>query len=151
MGVQPVQPGGRTLLMMHNRAVYFVAALALCATATGTRASATLETVVGQRVVVTDKTESDCNARAKSALGSVMQSVVEAGEGSGKWLGTSNTGGSPTASAVIECHNLDSGGYAASFTCATQVPPADHAAALCDKLSAAFNAATAAANAGGAK
>ncbi|MDE2481820.1 MAG: hypothetical protein KGN02_06485 [bacterium] len=131
------------------RAACAAAALACGLALTNAPARANLDTVIGTRTVVPDKPMSDCSARAKSALTTVMNSAFEAGQGSGQWIGVVRVGGSASAAAVIECHPLDAG-YTASFTCSVQVPPnPDTASGLCTKLSTAFNAATAAA-AGGA-
>lgn len=134
----------------RNRIAGVIAATMSILALSSVPALAALDMVVGQPAVVTNKPLSDCTARAKNALTSVMQSAVEAGTGSGHWAGVTRMDGSVSATAVIECHPVDSG-YHAAFTCAVQVPPnPDGAAALCAKLSAAFNAASAGA-AGGAK
>jgi hypothetical protein len=105
--------------------------------------------VVAQQSVVPNKPFSDCSTRAKNALQSVMQDSNEAGTGSGHWVGVQKVEGSIAAAAVIECHP-DAGGYHAGFTCAVQVPPnPDTANALCTKLTAAFNAASAGVVTGG--
>lgn len=129
--------------MTSYRIACFAVTFALCALLVSAPAGATLDTVIGQRSVVPDKPFSDCSARAKNALTSVMQNVFEAGPGSGNWVGASSIDSSISATAVVECHQLDSG-YAVSFTCSAQVPPnADTASALCSKLTAAFSTTTA--------
>jgi len=136
--------------MTCSRIACFAAAFALGAIFVTAPAGATLDTVIGQRSVVPGKPFSDCSARAKSALTAVMQNVVEAGPGSGNWVGSSSIDSAISAAAVVECHQLDDG-YAVSFTCSVQVPPnPDSASALCNKLIAAFGATTSAAAAGGA-
>ena len=124
------------------RLAFSAAALACGLALTNAPARANLDTVIGARAVVPNKPISDCSARAKSALTSVMNSAFEAGDGSGQWIGVTRIGGSASASAVIECHTLDTG-YVASFTCSVQIPPnPDTASGLCTKLSTAFNAAS---------
>jgi hypothetical protein len=118
----------------------FAAAVALNMVATSMPARAALEVVVGARSVVQNKPMSDCNDRAKSALDAVLRNSFEAGTGSGQWIGAERLSASsePSAEAVIECHALGDG-YAASFTCAAEVPPSPNTATtLCDKLTSAF-------------
>jgi hypothetical protein len=129
--------------MTSHRIACFAVSFALSVLFVSTPAGATLQTVIAQRSVVPDKPFSDCSARAKNALTSVMQDATEAGDGSGHWFGSTSVDASISAIAIVECHQLDSG-YAVSFTCSAQVPPnADTAAALCTKLVAAFGATTA--------
>jgi len=114
------------------------ATFALSALLAGAPALASLDTVIGPRVVVQNQPISDCSSRASSALKSAMPEVNEAGTGSGEWVGViRDASGAPSATAVIECHTLPDG-YAASFTCLVQVPPSDTASVLCQKLSTAF-------------
>lgn len=103
-----------------------------------------LDLSAGARKVVANKPVSACNAAAKSALDSVLQDSTEVGGDTGEWQGyapqDASAGGSPAAAAII-CTDLGPGGYIATITCTAQVPPnADSAAALCTKLSAAFDA-----------
>jgi hypothetical protein len=110
-------------------------------------ARAALDTAIGPRITVASAPMSDCNTRAQGALQSVLQSAFEAGAGSGEWVAAERI--TPTSdasgSAIIECHAVGSG-YAASFTCAAQVPPNPYTAdELCSKLSTAFGVPAAAA------
>jgi hypothetical protein len=136
--------------MIWYRIACFAVTFALSALLVSAPAGATLDTVIGQRSVVPGKPFSDCSARAKNALTTVMQNATEAGAGSGHWFGASSIDSSISATAVVECHQLDNG-YAVSFTCSTQVPPnPDSASALCSKIIAAFGTTTAASTTSGA-
>jgi hypothetical protein len=130
-------------LMLRYRIACLTAALTLCSVVfSSSVAQAGLLTVIGPRTIVPNKPLSDCSARAKSALDTVLQNSFEAGAGSGEWIGAERLTPSsdPSASAVIECHPVDTG-YAASFTCAAEVPPSPVTASdLCNKLIAAFGA-----------
>jgi hypothetical protein len=120
----------------------FAAAFVVAMLAAGVPARAGLDVVVGARSVVQNKPVSDCSDRARNALDTVLHNALEAGTGSGQWLGAERLTASsePSAEAVIECHAVGNG-YAASFTCASEVPPSPNTAtALCDKLSSAFSA-----------
>lgn len=130
-------------MLSRYRGALLIGAFALNIGLASLPASAALDVVVAQQSVVPNKPFSDCSSRAKNALNSVMQNAVEAGTGSGHWIGVARMEGSISASAVIECHP-DGGGYHAGFTCAVQVPPSpDTANALCTKLTTAFGAASA--------
>jgi hypothetical protein len=125
--------------MMWFRSICIAAAVVLCTLLVSAPASATLDTVIGQRSVVPDQPFSDCSDKAHHALTAVMQSATEAGTGSGHWFGVDNVDGTPSEIAVVECHPQGNG-YAVSFTCSTQVPAStDTAAALCTKVIAAFS------------
>ena len=129
-------------MMSRYRGALVICAFALNIALASSPASAALDMVIGPQASVTNKPFDDCSARAKNALTAVMQNAVEAGTGSGNWVGVQRIDGSVAATGVIECHPVDTG-YVASFTCAVQVPPnPDTANALCTKLSSAFNAAT---------
>jgi hypothetical protein len=136
--------------MTGYRVARFAAALALCVVFAGAAADATLDTVIAQRITVPDKPVTDCVARARGALTSVLQDANETDPGSGEWVGVGRSGDSIAASALIECHSVDAGGYTASFTCSVETPTyADTASGLCGKLTAAFNANAAPASAQG--
>ena len=138
--------------MFGYRIARFTAALALCALFAGAAADATLDTTIAQRIAVTDKPTTDCVAHARAALTSVLQDANETDPGSGQWVGVARLSGSIAALAVVECHSVDAGGYTASFTCSVETPTyADTASGLCDKLTAAFNAAPPANAQGGAR
>jgi hypothetical protein len=137
--------------MTGYRVTRFATALALGILFAGAAADATLDSVIAQRITVPDKPASDCVAHARAALTAVMQNANETDPGSGEWVGVAQVSGSIAAAAVIECHPVDAGGYTASITCSVQTPTySDTASGLCDKLTAAFNATTAPANAQGA-
>ena len=126
--------------MTGYRVARFSAALALSVLFAGAAADATLDTVIAQRIAVPDKPTSDCVARAKNALASVLQDANETDPGSGQWVGVGRISGAIAALAVVECHSVDAGGYTASFTCSVETPTyADTASGLCGKLAAAFN------------
>jgi hypothetical protein len=136
--------------MTGYRVARFAAALALCVAFAGAAADATLDTVIAQRIVVPDKSTTDCVARARAALTAVLQDANETDPGSGQWVGVSRSSGAIAALAVIECHSVDAGGYTASFTCSVETPTyADTASGLCGKLTEAFNANAAPASAQG--
>lgn len=125
-----------------SRAVLFSVALTVNVALVGAIAPAAVDMTAGTRAVVPNKPVSDCSARAKSALNSVLQSAGEAGAGTGQWLayGPADSSGQASAAAAIHCFPLDKG-YVATFTCAVEVPPnSDTASALCSKLTAAFGA-----------
>jgi hypothetical protein len=127
------------------------ATFGLCAVFAGAPARAELDTVIGPRSVVPNQPVSACSAKAKAALDAVLQNSLEAGAGSGEWLGVQRIDPSspPSASAVIECHAVDTG-YAVSFTCSAQIPPNPLTAEdLCNKLVAAFGAQSTATIGGG--
>ena len=126
--------------MTGHRVARFAAALALCVLVAGAAADATLDTVIAQRIAVPDKPVTDCVARARAALTTVLQDANETDPGSGQWVGVARAGGSIAALSVIECHSVDAGGYTASFTCSVETPTyGDTANGLCGKLTAAFN------------
>lgn len=107
------------------------------------KAPAALDMFVGARKVVKSQPVSACNAAAKAALESVLQSAQELGSGdSGEWEGfaTPDSANGSTGAAAIHCYPIP-GGYLATLTCAVQVPPyPESASSLCGKLSAAFDA-----------
>ncbi|HET9030266.1 MAG TPA: hypothetical protein VFN49_08815 [Candidatus Aquilonibacter sp.] len=129
-------------MLFRYRGALVLGAFALNIALASSPAKAALDMVIAPQSVVAGKSFTDCSARAKNALTAVMQSATEAGTGSGNWVGVQRIDGSVAATGIIECHP-DAGGYRAGFTCATQVPPGEAADALCGKLTAAFNAATA--------
>ena len=139
-------------MMSRYRGALLIGAFALNVGLASSPASAALDLIVAQQSVVPNKPFGDCSTRAKNALTSVLQDATEAGTGSGHWVGVQKIEGSIAASAVIECHpdRPDAAGYHAGFTCAVQIPPnPDSANALCTKLTAAFNAASAGVVTGG--
>lgn len=117
-----------------------VAAFVACSALSTAAAHAEILMTVGDSLTVANAPVSDCDAKAKAALDSVLQNA--GGNGSGVWLayGPPDSSGNSSATAAIHCFPLDNG-YNVSFTCAVEVPPnPDTAVALCAKLSAAFPA-----------
>lgn len=124
------------------RAVLLAAGFVAASICTVTTASAGLDMAVGARKVVQGQPISACNSAAKSALQGAQLSAQELGTDSGEWegYGAGTTLDGTTTAAAIHCFPTD-GGFVVTFTCAAQVPPStDSAAALCDKLAAAFGA-----------
>ncbi|HLY02813.1 MAG TPA: hypothetical protein VKR56_10020 [Candidatus Cybelea sp.] len=106
-----------------------------------TRAPAALDMNVGVSKVVQSQPVSACNSSAKIALNAVLQNAIEIGGDTGEWLAFAapDSANGSTAAATIHCYPLASA-YLVTFTCAAQVPPStDSAAALCTKLTAAFD------------
>ncbi|MGC9991547.1 MAG: hypothetical protein ABSD52_03980 [Candidatus Cybelea sp.] len=106
-----------------------------------TRAPAALDMNVGVSKVVQNQPVSACNSSAKTALNAVLQNAVQLGVDTGEWLafGAPDSANGSTAAAAIHCYPL-AAAYLVTFTCAAQVPPSpDSAAALCTKLTAAFD------------
>ncbi len=105
------------------------------------RAPAALDMNVGVGKVVANQPVSACNNSAKAALNSVLQDAVELGGDTGEWLafGAPDSANGSTTAAAVHCYPLG-GSYLVTFTCAAQVPPSpDSAAALCTKITAAFD------------
>ena len=125
---------------MYRRFAIVAAALTASVALLTAAAPAEILMVIGDSITVPNAPVSDCNAKAKTALDSVLQNAGD--NGSGVWLayGPPDSSGHSSATAAIHCFPLDSG-YNVSFTCAVEVPPnPDTAAGLCAKLSAAFPA-----------
>ena len=124
---------------MHRlRRFAAAAAFVACAGLTTAAARAEILIAIGDSVTVPNAPISDCNAKAKTALDSVLQSAGD--NGSGVWLayGSPDSSGHYSATAAVHCFPLG-GGYNVSFTCAVEVPPnPDTATGLCTKLAAAF-------------
>ncbi len=126
----------------YARLASVAAGLAVALGVTGGAARADLNMVLGTRTVVDTGPVSDCSAKAKSALNTVLQNAFEAGDGTGQWLayGPLDSTGHSSETAAIHCYPLDKG-WVATFTCAVQVPPnPETAPALCTKLATAFGA-----------
>jgi hypothetical protein len=123
-----------------QRVALIAAASTLGVAMAGTTANAALDMVDGARSVVQHKPISDCSAKAKSALNSVLQGAFEAGAGTGQWMafGTPDSAGNSAASAAIHCYPINDG-YVVTLTCAVDTPPyPDSANVLCTKLATAF-------------
>lgn len=131
--------------MSYRRIGLLAVDLALAFGLTGTTAPAALDMFVGARTVVKNEPLSACNAKAKTALNAVLENALEADD-TGQWqaYGTLDSSGHSSAAAAVHCYPLGDG-YLVTFTCAVQAPPnPDTASALCEKLSAAFEAKAAA-------
>jgi len=103
-------------------------------------ASAALDLVLAPAIVVPTKPLSDCFTRAQSALNTVLQNAIKAGDDGVNWLGFEKMAGAgePSASAVIHCIPVGAG-YVATFACSAEVPPnSETADALCTKLTASY-------------
>lgn len=123
---------------LSRRLVTVSAAILTCVALLTARAPAEILIAVGDSVTVANEPVSDCNAKAKTALDSVLQNAGD--NGAGVWLayGPPDGSGHSSATAAIHCYPLDNG-YNVSFTCAVEVPPnPDTATTLCTKLAAAF-------------
>ena len=123
---------------LSRRLVTVSAAILTCVALLTARAPAEILIAVGDSVTVANEPVSECNAKAKTALDSVLQNAGD--NGAGVWLayGPPDGSGHSSATAAIHCYPLDNG-YNVSFTCAVEVPPnPDTATTLCTKLAAAF-------------
>jgi hypothetical protein len=124
----------------RRRLTTFAVALTLNVAFLSAAAPAEIEMVIGARTTVANAPISDCSAKAKTALNTVLQNAFEAGDGTGQWLayGPLDSSGHSSATAAIHCYPVDTG-YYVTFTCAVEVPPnPDTASSLCTKLAAAF-------------
>jgi hypothetical protein len=120
--------------------VAFGALAVLCTTA----APAALDIATGDKKTVSNQTDSDCNARAQSALTTVLQRPDEINPGEWKALTKVEPPATPPEAASIHCYPTDNG-YFVTFECAVEIPPSQMSAAdLCAKLSSAFDAKTSA-------
>jgi hypothetical protein len=123
------------------RVVLLAAGLIVAFGSLSARAPAALDMNVGVSKVVANQPVSACNGSAKTALNSVLQNAVQLGGDTGEWLAFAapDSANGSTAAAAIHCYPLG-GSYLVTFTCVAQVPPSpDSAAALCTKLTAAFD------------
>lgn len=122
----------------HRRIAIAAVALLTCVSFLTARAPAGILIAIGDSITVTNEPISDCNAKAKTALDSVLQNAGD--NGAGVWLayGPPDSSGHASATATVHCYPIDNG-YNVSFTCAVEVPPnPDTATTLCTKLAAAF-------------
>ncbi len=119
----------------------FAVAVVLDFALVSTSAFAAVEMSIGSRAIVPNAPVSQCSAKAKSALNSVLQGgAAEAGENTGQWLsyGPADSSGNSSSAAAIHCYPIDHG-YVATFTCAVESPVnPESASALCTKLTSAF-------------
>lgn len=129
---------------LRRRTVLLAAGL-LVAVVPPLEAPAALDMALGTRKVVENQPVSACNQAARSALTSVFGGAQELGSGdTGEWqaYNAGDTANGVTESGAVHCYPVGSG-YVVTFTCAAQVPPStDTAAAMCSKISAAFDAKT---------
>jgi hypothetical protein len=124
------------------RLASFAVAFILNAALLTAAAPAEIEMTIGARMTVANAPVSDCSAKAKTALNTVLQNAFEAGDGTGQWLayGPLDSSNHSSATAAIHCYPVDTG-YYVTITCAVEVPPnPDTATSLCAKLAAAFPA-----------
>lgn len=116
--------------------VAFGALAVLCTTA----APAALDIAVGDKKTVQNQSDSDCNARAQSALTAVISRPDEINPGEWRAIATVQPPATPPQAASIHCFP-NGNGYFATFECAVEIPPSTTSAAdLCSKLGAAFDA-----------
>lgn len=116
--------------------VAFGALAVLCTTA----APAAIDMAIGETKMVSNQTASDCNARAQSALTSVIARPDEINPGEWRAIAVVQAPATPPQAASIHCFP-NNNGYSATFECAVEIPPSAMSAAdLCSKLGAAFDA-----------
>jgi len=96
-------------------------------------APASVDLATGIRHVVTTGTLDDCNAKARTALGTYLQNVVSPTPN--EWIAMGPIGANDTTSSgTIHCYAHE-GGYVVSFTCSVEAPNNPYTAtALCDDL-----------------
>ena len=117
-------------------AVAFGSLALLCTTA----APAALDIAVGDKKTVSNQSDSDCNARAQSALTAVIAPPDQINPGEWSARSSVQPPATPPQAASIHCFP-DGNGYFATIECAVEIPPSPMSAAdLCAKLSAAFDA-----------
>lgn len=106
-------------------------------------ARASIDMVAGARGTAARAAEGACSASAKAALTTALaHPAVEAGDGTGQWLGfgANDTNGNPTASAAIHCFPVGKG-YVVTVTCAAErTNGSETAADLCARVEKAFAA-----------
>lgn len=124
---------------------FFVGALVATAILTAllgpSPARASIDMAVGARGSAVNASSDACSASANAALTTAMgHPAVEAGTGTGQWLGfgANDSNGNPTASAAIHCYPVGTG-YVVTVTCATERGAgSETAAALCARIEKAF-------------
>jgi len=106
-------------------------------------ARASIDMVAGARGTAVNASNDACSASANAALTTAMgHPAVEAGAGTGQWLGfgANDSNGNPTASAAIHCYPVGTG-YVVTVTCATERGAGSETAnALCARVEKAFAA-----------
>jgi hypothetical protein len=117
-------------------------------------APAALDIAMGDKKVIANQSDTDCNARAQSALTAVLQRPDQINPGEWRALTPVEAPATPPQAASIHCFPTDNG-YFVTFECAVEIPPSQMSAAdLCAKLGTAFDAKASAytgTNAGGKK
>ena len=122
------------------RLAFFTVAFGALAVLCTTAAPAAIDIAIGDKKTVTNQTDSDCNARAQSALTTVLQRPDEINPGEWRAYAAVTAPATPPQAASIHCYPLNNG-YFATFECAVEIPPSQMSAAdLCTKLGAAFDA-----------
>jgi hypothetical protein len=120
----------------------FTVALALGMALCAVPAPAAINMAIGPQRTVPNAPVTDCDARAQSALTSVLQTPFEAGQGTGEWLAYAQVEApaTPPQAASIHCFPIDNG-YLVTFECAVVLPDSSVSADdFCTKVSAAFDA-----------
>lgn len=126
------------------RLAFFTVAFGALAVLCTTAAPAALDMAIGDKKTVSNQSDSDCNARAQSALTAVLARPDEINPGEWRAIAQVQAPATPPQAASIHCFPTDNG-YFATFECAVEIPPSSTSAAdLCAKLGAAFDAKTSA-------
>jgi len=122
------------------RLAFFTVAFGAFATLCTAAAPAALDMAIGDKKTVSNQSDSDCNARAQSALTTVIARPDEINPGEWRAIATVQPPATPPQAASIHCFPSGNG-YFATFECAVEIPPSAMSAAdLCSKLGAAFDA-----------
>jgi hypothetical protein len=134
----------------HNRLALFSVAFGAFAALSTVAAPAALDIATGDKKTVANQSDADCNARAQSALTTVLQRPDEINPGEWRALTSVEPPATPPQAASIHCFPINDG-YFVTFECAVEIPPSQMSAAdLCAKLSSAFDAKQSADSASGA-
>lgn len=121
------------------RLAFFTVAFGALAVLSTTAAPAALDLAIGDKKTVSNQSDSDCNARAQSALTAVISRPDQINPGEWRAIATVVPPATPPQAASIHCFP-DGSGYFATIECAVEIPPSKMSAAdLCAKLSAAFD------------
>ena len=105
-----------------------------------TPANAALDMVAGARGTAVNAPSTECNTKAKAALGSVLLNPFEAGEGTGQWManGPADSDGQTHAAAALHCFPVGKG-YVVTLACAVERPNSTESATdLCGRIEQAF-------------
>lgn len=121
------------------RLAFFTVAFAALAVLCTTAAPAALDLAIGDKKTVSNQSNDDCNARAESALTTVISRPDQINPGEWRAIATVQPPATPPQAASIHCYP-DGNGYFATFECAVEIPPSQLSATdLCAKLGAAFD------------